>query len=117
MGWTSRRLGLTIDNMLSVELVTANGQILHVDPDTDPELFWGLSGGGGNFGVVTGFRFRLHPLGTVTVGKWQYGPEMVKQGLLAMADLAAGMPRTVTTVINVERRADPVRCPYRHGWL
>ncbi|MFN2491056.1 MAG: BBE domain-containing protein [Actinomycetota bacterium] len=63
-----RSLGLTVDNVLSVDLVTAEGQTLHVDAETEPELFWGLRGGGGNFGIVTAFEYRLHRVGPIVLG-------------------------------------------------
>lgn len=62
IGWLVRRYGLTIDSLLGVELVTADGRILDVDADYEPELFWGLRGGGGNLGVATSLRLRLHPV-------------------------------------------------------
>lgn len=62
-GWTSRKLGLTIDSLVSVEMVTADGQLRHVDRAHHPDLFWAVRGGGGNFGVVTSFEFMLHELG------------------------------------------------------
>lgn len=61
MGWLARQHGLTCDNALAFELVTADGEILRVDRDSHPDLFWALRGGGGNFGVVTEFEFALHP--------------------------------------------------------
>jgi FAD/FMN-containing dehydrogenase len=63
IGWLMRKHGLTCDNLLGVELVTADGRLLRVDGGEDPELFWGVRGGGGNFGVVTAFQFRLHQVG------------------------------------------------------
>jgi FAD/FMN-containing dehydrogenase len=61
MGWLARRHGLACDNVVSFEVVTAAGEILRADAETHPELFWGLRGGGGNFGIVTEFGFALHP--------------------------------------------------------
>ena len=67
MGWNSRRYGLAIDNLLSVELVTADGTRRTVDAESDPELFWAIRGGGGNFGVVTWFEFGMRELGSPSV--------------------------------------------------
>ncbi len=68
VGYLSRKHGLTIDNVLAAEVVTADGDILHVDASSHPELFWAIRGGGGNFGVVTRFHFQLHPVPQVTGG-------------------------------------------------
>ena len=62
-GWPSRKHGLSVDNLLSADLVTAGGDLLHASAEENPELFWAIRGGGGNFGVVTSFEFHLHSVG------------------------------------------------------
>ncbi len=68
VGYLVRKYGLTIDDLLAAEIITADGQIRHLDADTHPDLFWAIRGGGGNFGVVTRFQFRLHEVKTVVGG-------------------------------------------------
>jgi len=68
VGYLVRKYGLTIDNLLAAEVVTADGQLLRVDAETHPDLFWAIRGGGGNFGVATRFKFRLHELDSVVGG-------------------------------------------------
>jgi FAD/FMN-containing dehydrogenase len=67
LGHLMRKHGLTVDNLRAADLVTADGSRLHVDADTEPELFWGLRGGGGNFGIVTSFEYQLHPVGPIVL--------------------------------------------------
>jgi FAD/FMN-containing dehydrogenase len=68
LGWLMTSLGLAADNLLSVELVTADGRVLTASVDENADLFWGLRGGGGNFGVATSFEYRLHPIGPMITG-------------------------------------------------
>ena len=67
-GWLSTKYGLTCDNMVGADLLTASGEMLHVTDDTNPELMWALRGAGANFGVVTSFEFRLHPMQRQVIG-------------------------------------------------
>ncbi|HEX2063757.1 MAG TPA: BBE domain-containing protein, partial [Acidimicrobiales bacterium] len=68
LGHLMRKLGLTVDSLNSVDLVTADAEVRHIDAHTDPDLFWGLRGGGGNFGVATAFEYQLHPVGPMVLG-------------------------------------------------
>ena len=68
LGWLMAKHGLAADNVLSVELVTADGRVLDVTEESDPDLFWALRGGGGNFGIAASIEYRLHPLTTITGG-------------------------------------------------
>ncbi len=108
IGWLMRKHGLTCDNLLAVELVTADGRLLRVDGQAHPELFWGVRGGGGNFGVVTAFQFRLHPVGPqVLAGPVLYPAEQAAQVLRGYRDWAAGTPDEVSTVVSL-RMAPPL---------
>src|SRR6476619_1029729 len=73
LGWLMSKYGLALDNLISIELVTADGEVAHACADQHPDLFWGLRGGGGNFGVATSLEYRLYPVGpTITGGLIAY---------------------------------------------
>jgi len=92
-GRLARRYGLALDNVRGVEIVTAGGEILHADRDENPELFWGVRGGGGNFGVVTAFDFDLHPMQRQVIGGNLLFPlAQAKQVLSFYADYEATAP-------------------------
>jgi FAD/FMN-containing dehydrogenase len=100
LGWLVHKVGLTVDNLLSAELVTADGRTLGVSADEHPDLFWALRGGGGNFGVVTGFEFRLHEIGPlVYLGLFFWTPEHGTEALRIGRDVAASLPRNAGLVM------------------
>jgi FAD/FMN-containing dehydrogenase len=74
LGHLMRKHGLTVDNLRAVDLVTAEGERMRVDADSEPELFWGLRGGGGNFGIATSFEYDLHPVGPIVLGGPMFWP-------------------------------------------
>ncbi len=97
MGWLSRRFGLTIDNLLAADIVTADGNVRHVDANVEPQLFWAIRGGGGNFGVVTKFSYRMHEIGPVLVRTWKYDVADADTVLRGFRMLAAKAPRNLTS--------------------
>jgi FAD/FMN-containing dehydrogenase len=99
MGWLMRKHGLTIDNLLEVDVVTADGRLLTANETDHPDLFWALRGGGGNFGIATGLRYRLHPVRTVLGGALVY--PATREGLRAYAEAAATAPDELTTITLV----------------
>jgi FAD/FMN-containing dehydrogenase len=94
--------GLTVDNLLSVDLVTAEAQRLRVDAETEPELFWGLRGGGGNFGVATAFTYRVHRVGPLVLGGrilWPLSDAPIV--LRAVAELTLDAPDELNVVMRL----------------
>ncbi len=100
IGWMVRKYGLTIDHLKAVELVTAEGQFLRASADENAELFWGLRGGGGNFGVVTAYEVSLHPAGMVIGGAVIYDAADAEGILKAYARIAEAAPDELTTIVN-----------------
>ena len=115
-GWIERACGYSVDNLLSVETVTADGQILTASERENPDLFWATRGGGGNFGVATSFEFRLHPIGpTVLAGMLLYPAAMAAAVLRNFRDTMADAPDEVgsgvalLTAPHGESIPEPVR--------
>ena len=99
VGYLVRKFGLTIDDLLAADVMTADGELLHVNSESHPDLFWAIRGGGGNFGVVTRFHFRLHPIDSVVGGMLflPATPEVVAS-FIAEAESA---PEELSTIANV----------------
>ena len=97
MGWLARQFGLTCDNVRSFRIVTADGDVLRVDDTENPDLFWGLKGGGGNFGVVTEFEFQLHPVETQALSvDVFFDPDDASAAVRGWRDLIPAAPRQAT---------------------
>ena len=102
MGWLARQYGLACDNAVSFELVTADGAVVRASREQHADLFWGLRGGGGNFGVVTEFEFRLHPVGNRTlVAEYTFPLEQGPRVLREWRDLNAQAPRQATFTADI----------------
>lgn len=101
VGWLTRAHGLTIDNLLGADVVTSDGEQVRADADQHPELYWGLRGGGGNFGVVTSFTFAAHPLpADVLAGNLVYGNMHWHHALRTYREWAPALPDEMTTIIS-----------------
>jgi hypothetical protein len=117
IGWLMRKYGLTIDQLVAVDLVTADGEFVKASETENPDLFWGLRGGGGNFGIVTEFEFRLNPLGPIVLaGPIVWPMEESPSVLRFYRDWIAEAPDELTTIV-VHRRAPalPWVPPEWHG--
>jgi hypothetical protein len=117
IGWLMRRHGLTIDQLLSVDMVTADGRFVKASEQENADLFWGVRGAGGNFGVVTSFEFRLNPVGpTVLAGPILWPMEESANVLRFYRDWITDVPDELTTIV-VHRHAPPLPVipPELHG--
>jgi FAD/FMN-containing dehydrogenase len=102
LGWLLRKCGLTCDNLVSADLVTADGQLVTASEQERPDLFWALRGGGGNFGVVTSLEYRLHPVGPlVFAGAVFYAGAAAAEVVRGWRDLTASLPDELTTLANI----------------
>jgi FAD/FMN-containing dehydrogenase len=102
IGWLMRKYGLAADNLVAADMVTADGRLVHASEHENPELFWGLRGGGGNFGVVTSFEFQLHCVGpTVLAGPIFFPGEEATQILRGYREYTAQLPDEMTTLVNL----------------
>jgi hypothetical protein len=100
VGWLQRKWGLACDNLLSVELVTATGEVVRASEAENPELFWGLRGGGGNFGVVTSFEFRLHAVSSVLGGLMLFEGSRIAEVMRFYREYVRECPDELTTWLS-----------------
>jgi FAD/FMN-containing dehydrogenase len=107
-GWLSRKYGMTVDALTAADVVTANGKLLRASERENPDLFWAIRGGGGNFGIVTRFEFRLYPVGpNVLAGLVVYPIDQARSALMQYRDFAKTLPDESAAWI-VLRRAPPL---------
>jgi len=107
-GWLTRKYGMTVDNLISAEVVTADGQVVIASEEENADLFWGIRGGGGNFGIVTQFQFQLHAVGPeVMSGLICFPYEESKRVLEQYRDFVAGAPDELSVWV-VTRKAPPL---------
>jgi FAD/FMN-containing dehydrogenase len=96
LGWMVRKHGLAMDNLLSADVVTADGQLLTASSTEHPDLFWGVRGGGGNFGIVTSFEFQVHPAGTVLAGLVMHPASKGRESLRFWREYESTAPEDMT---------------------
>jgi FAD/FMN-containing dehydrogenase len=106
LGWLMAKHGLAADNVIAVELVTAEGRVLDVTADSDPDLFWALRGGGGNYGIAASIKFRLHPMPTVTGGLIAHPIERAGEMLRFYRDLAPTVSEDLTVFAGLFHAPD-----------
>jgi FAD/FMN-containing dehydrogenase len=108
IGWLMRKYGATVDNLVAADVVTAEGKLVSASEEENPDLFWGIRGGGGNFGIVTSFEYRLHPVGPNVLAGPIFHPLADAPGVLRFyRDFVADAPDELTTIFNL-RVAPPL---------
>lgn len=111
LSWLGRRYGFASDSVRSIELVTADGQLRRASPTEHPDLFWGLRGGGGNFGIVTAIEFALYPVARVYGGHLTYPGELVHEALRFFRAWSAQLPEQITSSITIFKFPDLPQLP------
>jgi len=109
VGFLMGSYGLTCDNLLSADLVTASGELLTASSDENPDLFWGLRGGGGNFGVVTSFEYRLHPVRELLAGLVLYSADAARDALKIFREVTSEAPDELTCAFAMLMMPDESR--------
>ncbi|MGZ3234219.1 MAG: FAD-binding oxidoreductase [Croceibacterium sp.] len=119
IGWLTKKAGLSCDNLVSAEMVTADSRIVRASEDDNPELLWALRGGGGNFGVVTSFEFALHPVGPmVNLGLFFFGLESGAQALRFAREYVTTLPAEAIAFLAIGLSAPPEPfVPEQHRFL
>ncbi|HQR11825.1 MAG TPA: FAD-binding oxidoreductase [Casimicrobiaceae bacterium] len=108
VGWLTKAAGLSCDNLVAAEMVTADSRIVHASKDHRPELYWALRGGGGNFGVVTSFEFSLHPVGPlVNLGLFFFGLDKGAEALRFVRDFVETLPDHASAFLAIGMSAPP----------
>ena len=100
IGWKVRKYGLALDNVAAAEVVTAGGQVVHASAGENPELFWAIRGGGGNFGIVTAFDFAAHPTTDVFYGKIAFPAPEAATVIQGWADYLRTAPEELTSMVD-----------------
>jgi FAD/FMN-containing dehydrogenase len=115
MGWLTRKYGLSIDNLVSAEVVTADGRVLRASAAEHPDLFWAIRGGGGNFGVVSSFEFELHELDpTVQFAMFFWGLDQGQEALRLAREITAAMPPDINVVAGAVNAPPAPFVPEQH---
>jgi FAD/FMN-containing dehydrogenase len=112
IGWLQRKHGLTCDNLLSADVVTADGRLLTASETEHPDLFWGLRGGGGNFGIVTSFEYRLHPVGQVLAGQVLHPFDAAKEAFRFFREYSQSAPDEVSGAFGLGPLPDGPRAVF-----
>lgn len=109
-GWLGGKFGLACDNLISAEVVTAEAKVVTASADENPDLFWGLRGGSGNFGIVTSFQFQLHPVGPILGGAFFYSMNIAKEAFRFLDEFSRKCPDELSTFLAGAPAPDGTPC-------